>query len=141
MAKTDIKRELKSTLEPLKNCPVLYLVFSHVHQHSIHILDEVLSLLYWYHIKLHLDLITNIDFIYHNGCNDCTFFENYKIFRKYFRNWHFFRKYFQNVSKILSNFESIFEKSEYEIPHIALLEFTKFHLKFHQQTFDPKGQK
>ena len=28
-----------------------------------------------------------------------------------------------------------------EIPRIALLNFTKFHLKFHQQQFDPKGQK
>ena len=28
-----------------------------------------------------------------------------------------------------------------EIPQIALLEFTKFHLKFHQQQFDPNRQK
>ena len=32
-------------------------------------------------------------------------------------------------------------EGENEIPHIALLEFTNFHLKFHQQQFDPKGQK
>ena len=32
-------------------------------------------------------------------------------------------------------------EGENEIPHIALLEITNFNLKFHQQQFDPKGQK